>query len=234
MKLIIFNHKSYLEYDKILEYKREITKILPKNNELIVFPQMIYLSLFKNSKINIGAQNFYSYNEGSFTGETNIKALKSLGVKTLLLGHSERKELVNETYDLIRDKLFKSLNAKVNTVLCVGEIKEKTNATKYLKKELSFYMHGLEEDNLNYLTIAYEPAWAIGGFESLELKKIESRINTIKKFFNKKYNRDIKVLYGGSVSKENLKEILEISDGVLIGKNSADIEKVKELIKLLD
>lgn len=234
MKKIIFNHKSYLTYEEINNYKREIAKVIPEKYELIIFPQMIYLSMFKNVKYKVGAQNFYSYNEGSFTGETNIKALKSINVNHLLLGHSERKELVNETYSLTRNKLFKSLNAKVDTILCIGELNEKTNSIKYIKKELNYYMHNLEEDNLDYLTLAYEPAWTIGGFETLELDKIEQIVLVIKKYFKKKYNKDIKVLYGGSVSKETINEIMNVTDGVLIGKDSSDITKAKELIKSLN
>lgn len=234
MKKIIFNHKSYLTYEEINNYKREIAKVIPEKYELIIFPQMIYLSMFKNVKYKVGAQNFYSYNEGSFTGETNIKALKSINVNHLLLGHSERKELVNETYSLTRNKLFKSLNAKVDTILCIGELNEKTNSIKYIKKELNYYMHNLEEDNLDYLTLAYEPAWTIGGFETLELDKIKQIVLVIKKYFKKKYNKDIKVLYGGSVSKETINEIMNVTDGVLIGKDSSDITKAKELIKSLN
>lgn len=234
MKRIIFNHKSYLTYDEINNYKKEISKLIPENYELIIFPQMIYLTMFKNVKYKIGAQNFYSYNSGSFTGEANIKSLKSINVNYLLLGHSERKELVNETYSLIRNKLFKSLNAKVDTTLCIGELKREKSAIKYIKKELNYYMHNLESDNIDYLTIAYEPAWAIGGFETLPTDEIKKTVEVIKKYFQKKYNKEIKVLYGGSVTKDDINEILEVTDGVLIGKDSSDITKVKELIKVLN
>lgn len=234
MKRIILNNKSYLTYEEITKYKREINKIELKDYELTLLPQMIYLSTFKNSKIKIGAQNFYSYNGGSYTGETNLEALKSLGVQTVLLGHSERKELLNETYDMIRNKLFKSLNSKFDTILCVGEYKKSNNALKYIKKELKYYMNNLEEENLEYLTIAYEPIWAVGGFESLETKKIKNIIESIKKYILKKYNKEINVLYGGSVDINNIKEILEVTDGVLIGKASVDINNVKELMKQLN
>lgn len=112
-KRIILNNKSYLTYDEMLNYKRELGKITIKNIDLILMPQMIYLSSFKNSKLKIGAQNFYSYNGGSYTGETNLEALKSINVNTVLLGHSERKELLNETYEMIRNKLFKKSEFKV-------------------------------------------------------------------------------------------------------------------------
>ena len=233
-KRIILNNKSYLTYDEMLNYKRELGKITIKNIDLILMPQMIYLSSFKNSKLKIGAQNFYSYNGGSYTGETNLEALKSINVNTVLLGHSERKELLNETYEMIRNKLFKSLNSKFDTILCVGELKKKDNALGYIKKELKYYMHNLEEDNIDYLTLAYEPSWAIGGFESLETEKISQVVNGIKKYMLKKYKKDIKVLYGGSVDNSNIKEILAVTDGVILGRLSTDINKVKELIKKID
>lgn len=234
MKKIIFNHKSFLEYDEIKKYKVEIEKIKQDKYELILMPQMIFLTEFKDSKIKIGAQNFYSYNEGAYTGETNIKSLKSLNVKYLLLGHSERKSLVNEKYDLTRNKLFKSLNAKMPTILCIGEHSPKENSIKFLKKELKFYMENLEEINLNHLIIAYEPSYLIGGFESLDTSLIQKRVEVIKTFFRKKYKKEIEVLYGGSISKDNIKEVMEVTDGVLIGKLSSDISKVKELIKILN
>lgn len=234
MKKIVFNHKSYLDLEGIKKYKTEITKINPKNYELILMPQICYLSLFVSSKIKIGAQNFYSYNEGSYTGEANIKALKSLGVEYFLLGHSERRELVRESYELTRNKLFKSLNAKTKTILCVGEPNKKTNSIKYLKKELSFYLSSLEEENLKYLTIAYEPAWAIGGFESLKVEKIKKTTEMIKNYFRKKFDYEIEVLYGGSVDISNIKDIIDVTDGVLVGRISSNIQKAKELINTID
>lgn len=95
-------------------------------------------------------------------------------------------------------------------------------------------MHNLEEDNIDYLTLAYEPSWAIGGFESLETEKISQVVNGIKKYMLKKYKKDIKVLYGGSVDNSNIKEILAVTDGVILGRLSTDINKVKELIKKID
>lgn len=235
MKKIILNHKCYLKYEEIIKYKTEIEKMRKKKEyEIILMPSMIYLSLFKDSKVKIGAQNFFSYNGGAFTGETSLEALRSIGISTILLGHSERKEVVGETYALTRDKLFKSLNSKTETILCVGEHKARDNALKFIKKELDFLFKTIEEDNLDYLTLAYEPSWAIGGFESQSVKKIDYIITNIKKYVLKKYNKEIKVLYGGSVSEENIKDIIDVADGVLIGRRSTDISKVKELIKLLN
>ncbi len=234
MKQIVLNNKSYFDYDEFKKYKLEIEKIKSKNYELILMPPMVYLSLCKTSKIKIGAQNFYSYIKGSFTGETNLEALKSMNINTVLVGHFERKSIGLEPYSMIKEKLFKSLNAKFETILCVGEFKQKDNALKYIKKELDYVLKHVEEDNFKYLTIAYEPGWAIGGDETLSIKKIEKITSFIKKYVNKKYNVDIKVLYGGSVNKETAKDIIDVTDGILIGKMSTNAEKIKELIKEID
>lgn len=234
MKQIILNNKSYLDYDEFKKYKTEITKINKKDYEIVLLPPMVYLSQFKTSKMKIGAQNFYSYIKGSFTGETNIETLKSLGINTVLVGHYERKIIGLEPYSMIREKLFKCLNAKVETILCVGEINQKDNATKYVKKELAYLLKNLEEDNIDYLTIAYEPGWAIGGSETLSAKKIQYMTKLIKKIVYNKYKKEIKVLYGGSVNKDTVNEILEITDGVVIGKLSTHIDKIKELINKIN
>lgn len=230
MKQIVLNNKSYFDYDEFKKYKTGIEKLKAEDCELILLPPMVYLSLCKTSKMKIGAQNFYSYIKGNFTGETNLETLKSMNINTVLVGHYERKVIGLEPYSMIKEKLFKSLNAKFETILCIGEFKEKDNATKYIKKELDYLLKNLEEYNLDHLTLAYEPGWAIGGRETLETKRIAKIVNYIRKYMDKKYNKEVKVLYGGSVSKDTIKEILEITDGVLIGKLSTDVDKTKELI----
>lgn len=234
MKKIVLNNKSYLDYEEFKEYKKEIIKIEKKGYEFIWLPPMVYLSELKNSKIKVGAQNFYSYVKGSFTGETNLETLKSLNIKTVLVGHYERKIIGLEPYSMIKDKLFKSLNAKFETILCVGELKEKDNPIKYLKKELKYLLSSLEEDNIDHLVIAYEPGWAIGGTDSLSIKEIDKCTKLIKKSINKKFHKEIEVLYGGSVSEDNINDILEVTDGVLVGKLSTHIDKLEKLVKKLN
>lgn len=234
MKKIVLNNKSYLDYEEFKEYKKEIIKLEKKGYEFIWLPPMVYLSELKNSKIKVGAQNFYSYVKGSFTGETNLETLKSLNIKTVLVGHYERKIIGLEPYSMIKDKLFKSLNAKFETILCVGELKEKDNPIKYLKKELKYLLSSLEEDNIDHLVIAYEPGWAIGGTDSLSIKEIDKCTKLIKKSINKKFHKEIEVLYGGSVSDDNINDILEVTDGVLVGKLSTHIDKLEKLVKKLN
>ena len=228
-KKIILNHKSYLNYEEILNYKEKIEKIKCKE-EIIIFPSLIYLSLFKNSKYEIGAQNFYSYNYGSYTGEINLESLKYLNIKYTLVGHSERIKFKLDDKKQIKEKLYISLNANFKTILCVGEMNKVENAFGYIKKQLNYYLKNISSSLIKNLSIAYEPSWAIGGKNSLEFKKIAAIIEKIKKYFNKKYDINIEVYYGGSVNEDSIKSIIEVSDGVLIGKISSDISKIKDII----
>lgn len=228
MKLIILNHKSYLGIKELEKYKKEIEKIKTGTN-IVLFPNILYLSIFKDSKLNIGSQNFYSYNYGSYTGEISLASLKELNITYTLIGHPERIMLHLDTYEQIKDKLYKSLNSNFKTILCIGS----TNSLKMIKKELKYYLKGIEEKSLDNLILAYEPIDKIEN-AIVNLEEITLVINYIKSYTKKHLNKEIPVIYGGSVDKENIKEILSLTDGVLIGKISTDINITKEIIKSLE
>lgn len=228
MKTIILNHKSYLSYEEIKNYKDEITKITNDNINLILFPNIAYLSLFKNTNLTLGSQNFFSYNFGSYTGETSLEILKSLDVTYTLVGHPERLILQIDDYNMIKDKLFKSINSGFKTILCIGHDEN----MKTLKKELKFFFKGLEHTVFKNLIIAFEPASKIED-GIVNLKEIEYVKNYIKAYMEKHFEIDVPFLYGGSVNKENIIEILKITDGVILGKLSTNINELKEIINLV-
>lgn len=233
MKKIILNHKSYLSYKDTLNYIDQIKNVNQKEIEIIIYPSIPYIALYKDIK-KIGTQNFYSYNYGSYTGEINLESLKSMNINYTLIGHSERKKHNLDSYEQIKEKLFKSINAGFNTVLCVGEQEYMKRPIKYIYKELNYLIRSIDYDKLNALAVAYEPSWAIGSGETPEIGEIKSIILDIKKYFQKKFDLEIEVYYGGSVNENNINSILEISDGVLIGKKSADIEEIKKIIKKIN
>lgn len=234
MKKIILNHKSYLNYDGILRYKKEMEKLNLKDYELILFPSVIYLSLFKGSKLNVGSQNFYTLNYGSYTGEINLESLKYMGINYTLIGHSERKKLRLERLEVTKDKLFQSLNANFKTIFLVGELYKKSNPFSVVREQLKYHLKGIKVDQIKNLSIAYEPSWAIGGSQTISIQKLSKMIEKIKKYILKKYNCEIEVYYGGSVSEESINEILKVADGVLIGKISSDIDRIKKIIKSIN
>ena len=230
MKKVILNQKSYLLYDEMVKFKAYFDKMKVSKFEFIIFPPLLYLSMFKDSNYKVGTQNFYSYKIGSFTGELNLESLKDIKINYTLIGHYERRKIMYEEYDMAKEKLFKSLSSKCNTILCVGEEKRMRKPFNYVKKELNYYLRSIESSSIKYLSIAYEPNWAIGTGDVQDISKIEQTVKLIKDFVYKKYKYDVEVYYGGSINEENIKSIYDICDGVVLGKVSTDYKELNNLL----
>ena len=233
MKKIILNQKSYLSYDEMTNFIKQYEKLDKTKYDFILFPPVVYLSLFKDKPNKVGTQNFFSYNYGSFTGEISLEQLKSMNIKYTLVSHPERKKIIGETYEIAKEKLYKSLSSKFNTILFIGELSKMKNPISYIKKELNYYLRDIEENNIKYLSICYEPYIMGASTEIKDYNKLKKIIDFIKEYINKKYDENINVFYAGSVTKENAKEILEITNGILLGKASTSIDTLKEVIKEL-
>lgn len=233
MKKIILNQKSYLSYDEMTNFIKQYEKLDKTKYDFILFPPVVYLSLFKDKPYKVGTQNFFSYNYGSFTGEISLEQLKSMNIKYTLVSHPERKKIIGETYEIAKEKLYKSLSSKFNTILFIGELSKMKNPISYIKKELNYYLRDIEENNIKYLSICYEPYIMGASTEIKDYNKLKKIIDFIKAYINKKYDENINVFYAGSVTKENAKEILEITNGILLGKASTSIDTLKEVIKEL-
>lgn len=230
MKKIILNQKSYLTYDEMLKYKSEFDKFKCDKYELVLFPPMLYLSMFKDYKFPIGSQNFYSSKEGSFTGEVSLEALKSIGATYTMVANHDRRKYNGETSSDAKEKLFKSLNAKFNTLLYIGEVKRSINAFTYIKRELNIFLKNVDKASLKHLSIVYEPNWSIGNCEIQDVSKIAKIIKRIKIYIKNIYGIDMNVYYGGRVNNENIHEIFEICDGIVLGKVSTNIKDLKNLL----
>ena len=231
MKKVILNQKSYMFYDDMVKFKNSFDKLKTNNYEFIIFPPILYLSMFKDSKYKVGTQNFFSYKMGSFTGELNLETLKKIGIDYTLIGHFERRKIVFESYEMAKEKLFKSLSSKCYTILCVGEIKKTRRPFNYIKKELNYYLRSIDSSTLKYLSIAYEPSWAIGSGEIQCIDKITKVIDEIKLYMFNKYKLKIEVYYGGSVDENNINDIFKVSDGVVLGKASINIDELNKILK---
>lgn len=184
-------------------------------NIVILCPSFTYLQ--KGNNYVLGAQNCFYKNEGAYTGEISPKMLKDLGCKYVIIGHSERREIFKEDNECINLKIKVCLENKLKPILCVGE-KLGEDREQVLRAQLK----GINDKNI---IIAYEPVWAIGTGKACELEDILSSYNLIKKIA-----KENKVLYGGSVNSINAKDIINITDGVLVG--GASINK-KEFLKII-
>ena len=189
--------------------------------------------IVKKTSIETGAQNIHeNFDFGANTGFVNSKMIKNLGVKYVILGHSENRAL-GEDNKHINNKILSALKSKLTVILCIGETitQKKNKKTKtILKKQIEVCLKGINKKKR--VIIAYEPVWSIGtGIipTNIELKK---NLQFIKSIVSKKI-KNHKILYGGSVNPNNIKKLNEIDllDGFLIGGASQSSKKLIDIIK---
>ena len=194
-----------------------------------------FVNRLKKTQINVGAQNcHHSISNGPFTGFVNSKMIKSLGCKYVIIGHSESRNS-GDTDLLINKKIKSSLKNNLKVFFCIGEtIKEKKEkkTKKILIKQIK---KGLSKiNNLKNIIIAYEPVWSIGTGLIPNNNELLNNILFIKKFLRQNFKyKNSRVLYGGSVNPNNIKNLSEINqiDGFLIGGSSQNPNKFIDIIK---
>jgi len=234
-KLIIANWKmnpaSLKEAEKLfLVVKKSVSKF--KNVKTVICPSFVHLGemtyLYSGKLIDFGAQDAFWENKGSFTGEVSPLMLKDLGVKYVILGHSERREM-GETNEIVSQKVKASLKAGLNVILCIGESERDDGGgfLKFLEEELQESLRGVSRNNLSKLIIAYEPIWAIGkstedAMSSRQLHQTKLFILKVLKDIYGKPGISVPVIYGGSSTPENTEELLAGGEvhGLLVGNQS--------------
>jgi len=236
-KLIVANLKMNKNSIEMSEYLKKLTN-KSYTNKIVVLPTIsnLFLSTIYNKNVEYGVQDFFYKEEGSFTGEVNLKLLKYLNVKYALVGHNERRKLFKESNATINKKLLYALKNNVTPILCIGESLGQTHNNLYkahLKRQINFALKGVKVSDLEKIIIAYEPAYAIGADEAANIEYVENNIKLIREIINSKNGKKEKttVLYGGSINSTNYKKFLnsDVIDGLLIGRYILD---VNNLIKI--
>lgn len=234
MKWIISNLKMNLTLPDIIEYEKELSKIESKS-KIIICPSFPYLSYFNSSNYYLGSQDVSNQESGSLTGEVSAKQLKSLNVKYTIIGHSERRQQLSETNDQISGKLKRLFENDITPILCIGELNKNSLTTE---EEIKINLEEIFKDiiNINNIIVAYEPVWSIGTGNIPSNSHIEKVVEYIKKWFYNKYNIAIDVIYGGSVTLNNIKQLNDVSniEGYLLGGTSLNIDTLKEIIKYME
>lgn len=225
--IIAANLKTNLTRRATHEYMHQLqTCVQESSQEVIVFPATSSLDTFKTD-ITVGAQNAYPVEKGAFTGEIGLEHLAEFGIKTILIGHSERRHILKETQEFIAKKFdyFKAQGFKI--VYCVGEPLEIRERSE--DEMLTYIYNQFEGIDTAYenLIIAYEPVWAIGTGKVPTLEDIESIHTKLKE------RSSAPLLYGGSVKVNNVKEILSVNnvDGVLVGSAALYAEHFCSMIQ---
>ncbi len=229
-KLIVANWKMGLKLKETLSLAKSIS-LLNFSDDLVLCPSFPYLMAVKDiislSKINLGGQDCANRTVAAFTGGVSVRQLKELGCAYVIIGHSERRMFVHETAQDVHDKIMHAIDAGVTPILCMGEdiISHKAQETKEV------ILMQLDEIGFNIdwskVIVAYEPIWAIGTGEIPTVSEIAEVADLIIQKV-----KPMRVLYGGSVSKANMRELSAITQigCFLIGSASTKLEELKGIL----
>jgi triosephosphate isomerase len=217
-------------------------KLLP-DVEVIICPSSLHLALLSsklvegnlNSALKVGAQNVNEHSGGAYTGEISTAMLQDLAINYVIIGHSERRSLYNETSSLIAKKVEASLNAEITPIVCIGESEEERAAGKTQSVLADQLKPVIEQVGINKfvdVVIAYEPVWAIGTGKTASSAMAQETHQFIRHYLaqqNELVASKVSILYGGSVNAANCKELFAQPDidGGLIGGASLQAEQFK-------
>ncbi len=200
------------------------------NAKIIIAPPYTNLQMAvletSGTNITVAAQNMHQAEGGAFTGEISAQMIKSLGVNTVILGHSERRAYFHENESLLASKVDTALKHHMQIIFCFGEeLKDRQNKQHFnvVENQLRDSLFHLNKADFTHLILAYEPVWAIGTGETASPEQAEEMHAFIRQVLHNKYGAEvsdkIQILYGGSVKPSNAKEIFSKPnvDGGLIG-----------------
>ena len=231
-KIVAGNWKMHKNATQTAELLNELkTQVATENNkQVIVAPTFVNLalatSLLESTAISVSAQNMHQNESGAYTGEISADMLKSVGVNTVILGHSERRAIFHETDALIANKVDTALQHDMAVIFCFGEeLKDRQSANHFniVENQLKDGLFHLQAKDWKKIVLAYEPVWAIGTGETASPEQAQEMHEfireTVRKAFGSDIAEDVSILYGGSVKPDNAQEIFSKPDvdGGLIG-----------------
>lgn len=245
--IVAGNWKMNLTFQEAKSLTNEILQALnlaePKQAALILCPPFPYLSevmqiVSGNSLIAVGAQNCANQVSGAFTGEVSAKMLKSMGLSYVILGHSERRSIYQETDAIVLEKLKITLEQGLQPIFCCGETLQEREAGIHfdvIRRQISSVLVGLSASDFSKVIIAYEPVWAIGTGVTASAAQAQEMHHFIRSILTEQFGNqaaaDCTILYGGSCNASNAKELFANPDvdGGLIGGASL---KAKDFLQI--
>jgi triosephosphate isomerase len=247
-KIIAANWKMNPESAKEAEGLAEflVENYTEKNVQLILFPPFIYFCDLRDEleedadKFDWGAQDIFWEEAGAFTGEISPTMLKSLWVRYVIVGHSERRWKLGETDEIINKKVKAALENEITPILAVGEKEKGDSVKQFLEDQLSRDLDGLSDKEVSKIIVAYEPVWAIGTGDADDPEDTVKAIGIIKDIIGKMVGREIAdkipVLYGGSVNSKNAEDFLSRKEinGALVGGASLDKEEFLKILNIVE
>lgn len=238
-------HKNNQETIALLD--EIISKKEANTTEIVVAPTFVNLltavEKTKGHNITIAAQNMHQAEGGAFTGEIAANMLTSIGINTVILGHSERRAYFHETDALLANKVDTALKHNMRVIFCFGEeLKDRQNENHFniVEYQLRDALFHLRKNDWANIVLAYEPVWAIGTGETASPAQAQEMHKFIRTLIDKVYGHevadDVSILYGGSVKPDNAKEIFSNPDvdGGLIGGASLKFADFQSIVEAAD
>ena len=244
-KIVAGNWKMNMLPNEAMSFINELEPYA-KNAKCEIILCVPYTDLFyslltaQNTNIKIGAQNMHWEESGAYTGEIAPNMLKCINVEYVIIGHSERRQYFAETDETVNKKIKSALKHELNPILCVGETMKQRELgleEEVIKQQVNGALEGITKEQAEKIVIAYEPIWAIGTGKVATKDDANNMIKLIRKeielLYNKEVANNVSILYGGSVNKNNSKELFETSDidGALVGGASLKVDEFNEIIK---
>ncbi len=231
--LIVGNWKMNKTASEAARFVRELTNVLPKDSavEIVLAPpftalESVRTALGSSSHLGLSAQNMHWEAQGAFTGEISGPMIRDLGCSYVILGHSERRALFGERDGDVQKKVRAALTHGLRPVLCVGETLEERESGRtepVVTGQVAAALNGLSDQEMDNVTIAYEPVWAIGTGRAATVEQAVAVHRAIRRRIAAAWNQDraarVRILYGGSVTPQNAASLLSEPDidGALVG-----------------
>jgi triosephosphate isomerase len=246
--LIVGNWKMNKTASGAAAFIRDLQERLPvsTNADVVLAPPFTALesarrALGPSSWISLGAQNVHWETHGAFTGEVSAPMLRDLGCRYVIVGHSERRALFGERDENIQKKVLAALRHGLSPILCVGESlaeREAGRTESVITTQLTGSLAGLTTKDLATVIVAYEPVWAIGTGRAATTEMAVTVHRSIRLFVEAGWNSEIasaiRVLYGGSVTPQNIESLLgsDTIDGALVGGACLDPDSFATLVRI--
>jgi triosephosphate isomerase len=215
-----------------------------KAPETVVFPPFLALpavgEALRGGPVGLGAQDVHWEAKGAFTGEVSAGMLKEAGCTHVILGHSERRHIMGETNEMVNRKVKAALAAGLTPIVCVGELLEERNmgvTREVVERQIAKGLDGLSADDLVRTVIAYEPVWAIGTGKTATPRQAHEVHHYLRKLLAQRAGgaaaERVRILYGGSVKPDNIKELMaeEDVDGALVGGASLEVSSFVKIVR---
>ena len=243
-KVVAGNWKMNMLPNETISYIEEFAPLVKDTqNEVILcvpYTDLFYALLnTQGTNIKIGAQNMHWEEKGAYTGEISPQMLKCIGVKYVIIGHSERRQYFKETNETVNKKVKAAFTHELKPIVCVGETleeREKGSTVDVITKQTKLALEGLTKEQVKNTIIAYEPIWAIGTGKTATAKDANDSVRAIREEISQIYGQEtadcVIIQYGGSVKAANAKELFTTSDidGGLVGGASLNPQEFAGIV----